>query len=401
MKEIWILLKKELKRIFTDNRMLLSLFLPGILMFVIYSLVGTVFQDAFTKKEVFNDVTYNIAYSDNNTDPEVRPYIISAYSAYLAVSEDEKTNKAVYSVLPSTSLEEIKVALSEGTYDVYIQFSDNFDELTKDTNYTSQQRQHIDIYYNGSSKTASRAYSVILSLADSTYRNFLVNIDGDMKPIQPNVSPKNAEMTKVISIIVPMMALMVTFSSVLTLTPDTIAGEKERGTLGIMLLTPINRTSIVFAKLFSTIITAFVGGLVTCFGLIFGLNKMMGNLFTSVEPAAIVLLAVMVITATILFVTIGLLMSALTKSAKEANAYMIPVMIFVLIAALMTSMVDVSALWISFVPVLNVAACISLSISSSLPIANLLITVAINILLSVSISIIIGQLFKNENLMIK
>ena len=36
MSNILIIMKKELKRFFTDKRMLLSLFLPGIILYLIY-----------------------------------------------------------------------------------------------------------------------------------------------------------------------------------------------------------------------------------------------------------------------------------------------------------------------------------------------------------------------------
>ena len=45
MKTIITVLKKELRRFFTDSRMLMSIFLPGILIYVIYSLLGGVMTD--------------------------------------------------------------------------------------------------------------------------------------------------------------------------------------------------------------------------------------------------------------------------------------------------------------------------------------------------------------------
>ena len=40
MKTIGIILKKELKRYFTDVRMLIGIILPGILIFLLYSVMG-------------------------------------------------------------------------------------------------------------------------------------------------------------------------------------------------------------------------------------------------------------------------------------------------------------------------------------------------------------------------
>lgn len=40
MKNVWIIMKKELTRFFTDKRMLLSLILPAIVIYAVYSLMG-------------------------------------------------------------------------------------------------------------------------------------------------------------------------------------------------------------------------------------------------------------------------------------------------------------------------------------------------------------------------
>ena len=57
MKTIITVLKKELRRFFTDSRMLTSIFLPGILIYVIYSLLCGVVTDmmtpTFTEFEIY------------------------------------------------------------------------------------------------------------------------------------------------------------------------------------------------------------------------------------------------------------------------------------------------------------------------------------------------------------
>ena len=42
MNNIWTIVKKELKRFFTDPRMIIGLILPGVLIFVIYNLMGNI-----------------------------------------------------------------------------------------------------------------------------------------------------------------------------------------------------------------------------------------------------------------------------------------------------------------------------------------------------------------------
>ena len=57
MKNIITIIKKELKRFFTDRRMLTSLIMPGLLIFVIYTLMGNFMADAMGVEENY---TYNV-----------------------------------------------------------------------------------------------------------------------------------------------------------------------------------------------------------------------------------------------------------------------------------------------------------------------------------------------------
>ena len=42
MKNVWTIVKKEFSRFFKDKRMIISVLLPGLLIYIIYSLMGTI-----------------------------------------------------------------------------------------------------------------------------------------------------------------------------------------------------------------------------------------------------------------------------------------------------------------------------------------------------------------------
>lgn len=60
MKNIFAIFKKELRRFFTDKRMLFMLIMPGIIIFALYSLIGNFIPEADP------DYTY-IVYVENDT----------------------------------------------------------------------------------------------------------------------------------------------------------------------------------------------------------------------------------------------------------------------------------------------------------------------------------------------
>ena len=49
MRNVLTIFLKELKRVFTDKRMLISLFLPGVLIYFVYTLMGTVMTKVVTQ----------------------------------------------------------------------------------------------------------------------------------------------------------------------------------------------------------------------------------------------------------------------------------------------------------------------------------------------------------------
>ena len=54
MKNIFTIVKKEFSRFFRDKRMILTVILPGIMIYVIYSLMGTVFANIGATPKIIN-----------------------------------------------------------------------------------------------------------------------------------------------------------------------------------------------------------------------------------------------------------------------------------------------------------------------------------------------------------
>ena len=68
MKNVLTIIKKELRRFFTDRRMLLSLILPGLIIFLIYSVMGEFIEKQSTVAEDYKYEIVIVNY-DNNLDP--------------------------------------------------------------------------------------------------------------------------------------------------------------------------------------------------------------------------------------------------------------------------------------------------------------------------------------------
>ena len=107
MKTVFTIVKKELKKFFTDPRMLTSLFLPGILIFIIYSVMGEVLLSKMTEERD----TYNI-YVENY------PVEFNTFISNEEININVIDNKM--------NIEDIIYKIQNEEIDLYISFEEDF-----------------------------------------------------------------------------------------------------------------------------------------------------------------------------------------------------------------------------------------------------------------------------------
>ena len=398
MRNAFTIFKKEMRRFFTDKRMLIALFFPGILIFVLYSAMGRLFSSILTSQGA-TDSSYSIAYTDNSGAE--KPAVILNFEAYMANSEEEKTNKYETKSFPVSELSLYKEEVKNGTYDILVVFTDDFESKIL-VRGGSPLENRLDFYYNGATKKGTHVYQVIAGLVDVSYKNYVSNMTPDGKAIEPNLASSDYSGAMLLSILVPMLTMSMLFSSVLSITPDAIAGEKERGTLSSLLLTPVKRSEIALGKIAALSITAALSGLMSFLGLLGGLPNMISGVNFTIAPATIALLAVLIITTLILFVSIGTIVSALCKSTKECSSIMAPLMVLSMAAALLPLAIDPSFIAYAFVPFLNVASCMNVLLTTgSVGVPFMLVTIGMNALFTGVLIAITARLFRSERFMIK
>ena len=397
MKNVLTVFKKEIRRYFTDRRMLMALFLPGILIFVIYTVVGRVFSTINLTGSI-TQTTYHIAYTDNS-GAATSPLIVQSFEAYLQQSEDEKTNSASYKVIPVSNVETYKQEVAQGKYDVLVVFSDDFENkiTVRDGSFN-----YIHIYYNGASSVGSHAYEVMLSLADNAYKNYFVNIGSDGKPITPNVGSSDFLGAKLMSVLLPMATMSLLFSSVVSICPDAVAGEKERGTLSAMLLTPIKRGELAVGKILAISVVSLASGITAFLGLALSLPNLMQGLNFTLTAGMVAFMGVLVVTTLLLFVSIGMVVSTFAKSVKECSSLMAPFMILAIGASFLPFIVSSKSLGLAFVPFANIALSMSTLLETgSVDPLFFATTVGVNLVLTGALIFVVSRLFKVERIMIK
>src|SRR5574344_1265392 len=393
MKNIITIFKKEMKRFFTDRRMLAALFLPGILMYILYSIMGN-FMTNITSSQATKDYNYTIVETDNFSNKETSAskldqYIVGGLKAY-------NDTVSIKYIAPS-ELETYKADLKLDKYKLIISFDDGFELNTSTTS-----KANISLFYNGASTASSFIYNLTGSLIEGVYGTFSINTAKDGQPIEANVSNKNVEFLKIFSFILPMVLLSLLGSTCLSLAPESIAGEKERGTLGLVLIAPIKRSELAIGKIIALSVTCLASGVVSFAGLILSLPKMFSGLSgntISFGPLEIVYLLFIILTLLVLLISFSSLVSSYAKSIKEASGFLGPLMGLLILFGLLPGLLDISNVAFSFIPILNSAACLSGLINGTLPPVFLILTCVSNVLYSGLFAFFMVKMFNNEDIM--
>ena len=402
MKNIKTIFFKELRRFFTEPRMLAALFLPGIIIYIFYSLMGTFMEASFAPSSGKpENYTYQIVATNNySSTDEVAPLIFDVFDAYLPINESG--NKSEYHYINLDQVSEYKEALSNHEYDLLIVFNDNFENSLKGE--ISSTKTNISLYYDGSDSISTYLYTVFTSLVDTTYTNFTVNIENGIY-VDGNVSPENYTFKNIMSFVVPLVTISLLFSTVISICPEAIAGEKERGTLASLLMTPMKRTELVIGKISALSIVSLSSGLVSFLGLVISLPNLYGGgmtLSSLFSPASFIMLLLLILTTLCVFVTLGLVISAFSKSIKEAGSYLTPIMTILMVASIIPFSIDMSGIGYAFIPLLNIVSSMNLLIRETnldLLLPYISITAVMNIILSGVLVFITAKLFNSEKIM--
>jgi sodium transport system permease protein len=145
---------------------------------------------------------------------------------------------------------------------------------------------------------------------------------------------------------------------------DIGAGEKERGTLETLLISPIDRNKIVFGKFFTIAFAGTMTALITVasmagWGLVLSQGmavKFVADFMGQIGVIDFVLIFLMLVPVVAIFAAVLLSISIYAKSFKEAQSYMGPLVIFVIIPVILALLpgVELKGGW-AWVPLTNVA----------------------------------------------
>jgi sodium transport system permease protein len=207
-----------------------------------------------------------------------------------------------------------------------------------------------------------------------------------------------------VSMIGPMLILAMLMTGCVAVAPESIAGEKERGTFATMLITPVKRGYIAAGKVLSLSLISLLSGLCSCAGVVLSLPKLLGEDTISLSAlgygfAEYASLLGIVLSSVLLMVALVSMLSAWAKSIKEATAMISPVMIIVLLVGIGSSFLPMNEWYFFCIPLLNSAAALGSVFSMATQPLFVVITVLTNLAVAGVLMWVLSRMFCSEKIM--
>lgn len=323
------IIKKEFARFFGDRQLIFTaIIMPGLLIYLIYTLMGNGMSQMMTE-----GIDENVTLRVENMPEVLAPMFDGADSMNISVLPTPFTQKDI------DQLEDKELNT------VLLRFPADFDTLlaTYDPQ-SGEPAPNIEIYYNSANNASQRVYAMLETML-TTFENQMSNrFDinrSDSEEQTFDQASSDDVLGSILSKLIPMLILMMLFSGVMAIAPSAIAGEKERGTIATLLVTPMKRNELALGKIVSLSAIALLSGLSSFIGIVLSLPRMIQGDAEGVELGLnytgsdyIVLLLIILASVLIMASAVSLL-SALAKDVKNAGTMITPFMLVMMLCGLM------------------------------------------------------------------
>ena len=390
-----VVFKKEMARFLGDKRLFFTtVILPGLMIFIMYSIVGQS-MSSLVKDSV---------------EKQYNTYIVNMPAVVSRLLEESNFD---VTEIAENEIDGTKDKLKSKDADLLVVFPADFEKNIASFGQEGREIPYVEVYYYSSNMVSSAAYSRITALFDEMEQGIsnVFDVNPDTENTMYDVATDEDTTGTLFASILPMVLLMLIYSSCMAIAPESIAGEKERGTFAAMLLTPVPRGQIALGKVLALSAMALLGGISSCVGTILSMPSLMGDVMESGDGMSISLsaytpgdyagLIVIILSTVILFITIISVLSAYAKTVKEASTLVLPVMLLVMFAGLSSiysSEAKTEIYWY-LVPILNSVQSLIGIFARSTGTVNIAVTAGVNIVVSAIGMLILRQMFNSEKIM--
>lgn len=196
---------------------------------------------------------------------------------------------------------------------------------------------------------------------------------------------------------------LLTFMGGQMIAVDTTAGEKERGTLEILLVSPVSRLEVVLGKFMTVFTFGFATAVMSVLGFILSasLSPMGGTLSLNTH-----VLVPFIISALLLATLTSVLLLSITmfaRNIKEAQSYTMPFTFLILIPALLLMSADFLdfGIIVNFIPLMNIIWFMNDVMQGQVSIPSMLLTWGSTLILIAFLFYLSWRNFKREGVIFR
>ncbi|MCR5600331.1 MAG: ABC transporter permease [Ruminococcus sp.] len=384
MRDIITVTKKEIKAFFGDKAILLQMFLLPFIIVFGYGMLMTSMMNS--QKE-----------SAEQLDKPVVAYSINAPEEFSDALSALKITPA-----SDNDIEKYKKQVKDKETDLLIVFPDDF----KMSEPGADQLSNVDIYYNSEKSNSMELFSKTSAVFTTMQpRTFSYNEDADT---DYDLFDSASMVRKMLGGIIPLMVFMAVYLVCMNLAANSIAGDKEKGFLNTLLVTPIKRGNLAAGKSLSILIVAIIASCSAFIGMAVSMPQLAKSMEltegTQYSIAEYMILFGAVVTGAFVLVALLLIFSTLAKDVKQATT-LSPILLFVImIPSLMSSTegfsesIEKLGTTNYLIPVWNSVKMIQDVIKIDYTTSNVCTMIAVNIAAAVLGVFIVGTLFKREKI---
>ena len=222
----------------------------------------------------------------------------------------------------------------------------------------------------GSSEAKNRIISSLLTFENNITELRIsqggLEVDSTLDPIRwdgdlskADVATEGEQAGLILSLFIPLVLAIWTFSSAIQPSIDMTAGERERGTLEALLGLPCTRNELLLGKWLGVATITGVGVLLQIVGLLFAIGYLASSDFIGIPAlsfGAIILIIISIMLFAIMVVALELALAMRSHSVKEAGSILGPAIILIIFPALFTQVINldgIESFWFG-IPVINI-----------------------------------------------
>ncbi len=201
----------------------------------------------------------------------------------------------------------------------------------------------------------------------------------------------------------PFIIVIFIFSACMSITLESVAGEKERGTLATVLVTSVPRVHVALGKVIPLSCIALIGAVSSFLGMVLSLPKIIGvsvgSFVGSFGFLSYFMLLLLILSLVPLIVAIISVVSTASRTVKESSGYTSVIMVITMVLSLVASFVSGIGGWSVVVPILNAVVAMQNILTGSYVVWQCLVSVLMNLVYTAVIVFVMAKMLSSERIM--